>query len=90
MNMWGFPGSFMDELKARFPAFLDENLPVNPLKCEYFLPFVVNDLMKEGKVKVRVLTTHDVWHGVTYAEDKQGVVDAMQDLKDKGVYPEEF
>ena len=90
MNMWGFPGSFMDELKARFPVFLDENLPVNPLKCEYFLPFVVNDLMKEGKVKVRVLTTHDVWHGVTYAEDKQGVVDAMQDLKDKGVYPEEF
>ena len=90
MNMWGFPASFMDELNDRFPAFLDENLPVNPLKCEYFLPFVVNDLMKEGKVKVRVLTTHDVWHGVTYAEDKQGVVDAMQDLKDKGVYPEEF
>ena len=90
MNMWGFPHSFMEELERRFPAFLDENLPVNPLKCEYFLPFVVNDLMKEGKVKVRVLTTHDVWHGVTYAEDKQGVVDAMRRLKEQGLYPEKF
>jgi hypothetical protein len=90
MNMWGFPYSFMEELERRFPAFLDENLPVNPLKCEYFLPFVVNDLMKEGKVKVRVLTTHDVWHGVTYAEDKQGVVDAMRRLKEQGLYPEKF
>lgn len=90
MNMWGFPASFMKELEARFPAFLDENLPVNPLKCEYFLPFVVNDLMKEGLAKVKVLTTHDVWHGVTYAEDKQGVMDAMRSLKEQGVYPEEF
>jgi hypothetical protein len=46
--------------------------------------------MKEGKVKVRVLTTHDVWHGVTYAEDKQGVVDAMRRLKEQGLYPEKF
>ena len=90
MNFWGFSPLYLRELERRFPAFLDENLPRNPLKCEYFLPFVVNDLMKEGKVKVRVLTTHDVWHGVTYAEDKQGVVDAMRRLKEQGLYPEKF
>jgi len=90
MNMWGFTESFMDELAERFPKFLDENLPVNPLKCEYFLPFVVNDLMEEGRAEVRVLTTHDVWHGVTYTEDKPAVVKAMQELKDAGVYPGTF
>ena len=87
MNMWGFPLSFMTQLKARFPLFLEKELKENPAGCEYFLPFVVNDLMEEGKAKVKVLTVHDVWHGVTYAEDKQGVVEAMQALKEAGVYP---
>ena len=90
MNMWGFPASFLGELESRFPRFLDENLPVNPLKCEFFLPFVVNDLMGEGKVRVRVLTTRDVWHGVTYQEDRKDVMDAMRELKARGAYPETF
>ncbi len=90
MNMWGFPESFMGQLEERFPQFLREGLAQNPAGCEYFLPFVVNDLMEEGKASVKVLTTHDVWHGVTYAADKQEVMDAMQELKEKGVYPEEF
>jgi hypothetical protein len=87
MNMWGFPESFLAQLRERFPAFLRDGLMKNPAGCEYFLPFVVNDLMAEGKVKVRVLTVHDVWHGVTYAEDKQEVVEAMRSLKEAGVYP---
>jgi hypothetical protein len=87
MNMWGFPESFLGELKERFPRFLERELEKNPLKCEYFLPFVVNDLMEEGRVRVKVLTVHDVWHGVTYAEDKQEVVDAMRALKEAGAYP---
>ncbi len=90
MNMWGFPGSFMKVLGDRFPDFLRKNLPVNPEKCEYFLPFVVNDLMEEGRAKVRVLTTQDVWHGVTYPQDKEEVTRAMEDLKKKGIYPEDF
>ena len=90
MNMWGFPKSFMGELKCGFPKFLEKNLADNPLKCEYFLPFAVNDLMNEGKAQVKVLTTHDVWHGVTYSEDKQGVMQAMKELKEQGIYPEEF
>jgi hypothetical protein len=80
----------MKELKERFPQFLESGLKENPEKCEYFLPFVVNDLMEEGKAGVKVFTVHDVWHGVTYAEDKQEVVAAMQELKLAGIYPETF
>ncbi len=90
MNMWGFPASFMSRLQERFPAFLENGIRENPEKCEYFLPFVVNDLMEEKKALVKVLTTHDVWHGITYSADKQEVVAAMQKLKDEGVYPENF
>ena len=88
MNMWGFPYSFLTHLKDRFPRFLEKEMKKNPTGCEYFLPFVVNDLMEEGKAKVKVETVHDVWHGVTYAGDKQEVVKAMQALKEEGVYPE--
>lgn len=55
MNMWGFSESILKELKARFPKFLEENLPVNPMKCEYFLPFVVDELLGENKATVKVL-----------------------------------
>lgn len=48
MNLWGFTPSIFRELKGRFSAFLDKNLPVNPLKCEYFLPFVVDEDVKRG------------------------------------------
>ena len=60
----------------------------NPLKCEYFLPFVVDELIREGKAEVTVLKSHDRWHGVTYKEDKPVVMKAMQDLKDAGKYPQ--
>ena len=87
MNMWGFTNSFMKEVAARFPDFLDKNLPVNSLKCEYFLPSVVGELIKEERAFIQVLTSLDKWYGVTYKEDKAVVVNAMQQLKDKGVYP---
>lgn len=88
MNLWGFSASILKELKERFPVFLDENLKKNPLKCEYFLPFVVDELIREGKAEVTVLKSHDRWHGVTYKEDKPVVMKAMQDLKDTGKYPQ--
>ena len=66
MNMWGFSASILKELKARFAAFLDENLEKNPLKCEYFLPFVVDELLQEKKATVKVLKSEDKWYGVTY------------------------
>ena len=90
MNMWGFSESIMKELKARFPKFLEENLPVNPMKCEYFLPFVVDELLGENKATVKVLKSMDKCYGVTYKEDKPVVVAAIQRMKDEGLYPQDF
>ena len=90
MNMWGFSESILKELKARFPKFLEENLPVNPMKCEYFLPFVVDELLGENKATVKVLKSMDKWYGVTYKEDKPVVVAAIQRMKDEGLYPQNF
>ncbi len=88
MNMWGFGNSFMDELEKRFISFLDNELAKNPEKAEYFLPFVVDELLKENKATAAVLPTPDVWHGVTYKEDKPGVMAAIKALKDAGMYPD--
>lgn len=90
MNMWGFTSSILKELEERFAAFLDRELPVNPLKCEYFLPFVVDELLKEDKAEVSVLKSVDRWYGVTYKEDKETVVSAIKELKEAGLYPEKL
>ena len=90
MNLWGFTPSYLEECRARFPKFLDENLTKNPEKCEFFLPSVVSELITEGKADVRVLDNEDKWYGVTYKEDKVDVVNAFRELTAKGVYPENF
>ena len=90
MNMWGFNYSIMNELLARFPAFLDRTLKENPLKGEYFLPSVVADLLAEDKAAVKVMTTPDKWYGVTYKEDKPVVTAALKKMTDEGVYPPEL
>ena len=87
MNFWGFTESFMKELGDRLPAFLDKAMAENPLKGEYFLPGVVDQLIKEDKAEVKVLKSADRWYGVTYKEDKESVVAALQSMKDKGEYP---
>lgn len=88
MNFWGFTSSMMKEMEAKFPAFLDKAMVDNPMKGEYFLPGVVDQLIQEGKAEVKVLKSMDRWYGVTYKEDKEGVVDALQSMKDKGEYPD--
>ncbi len=90
MNMWGFTKSITKELDQRFAVFLDKELPGNPLKCEYFLPFVVDELLKEYKAEVTVLKSVDRWYGVTYKEDKETVVNAIMELKKTGIYPEKL
>lgn len=87
MNLWGFQREILDQFVERFPAFLEENLPKNPLKCEFYLPSVANAQLREGLGTVRVLPTRDVWHGVTYSEDLQLVVDAIRGMKERGLYP---
>ena len=88
MNMWGFTKSILEEIKAGFPAFLDKGLQENPMKCEYFLPTVVSNLLAEDKATVSVLKSADKWYGVTYKEDKPVVVAAIQRMKDEGLYPQ--
>ncbi|MCF2682248.1 sugar phosphate nucleotidyltransferase [Faecalicatena contorta] len=88
MNMWGFTRSIMEEIKNGFPAFLDKGLKDNPMKCEYFLPTVVSDLLGADKATVAVLESADKWYGVTYKEDKPVVVAAIRKMKEEGLYPE--
>ena len=90
MNMWGFTHSFLEEAQARFPAFLDQALVENPTKAEYFLPTVVDQLIREGKAQVRVLPSEDKWYGVTYREDKPTVTAAIASMTRSGLYPDEL
>lgn len=87
MNMWGFTSDIFDELDKRFIEFLGNVNENNAKKCEYLLPGVVDQLLKEEIATVKVLETRDKWFGVTYAEDKQYVIDSFKKLIDNGVYP---
>ena len=88
MNMWGFTPSFLTAIEEGFAAFLDKTLVDNPLKGEYFLPFVVMQLLTAGKAQVKVLTSPDKWYGVTYAADKPVVVAALRSFAAEGKYPD--
>ena len=90
MNFWGFTPGIMDELKTRFVTFLDKVADgrEDTMKGEFYIPKVVGELVDEDRAVVKVLTSRDRWYGVTYKEDKPGVMAALQELKDAGVYPE--
>jgi len=85
MNLWGFTPELFDALEARFPAWLRANA-ANP-KAEWYIPFVVDEMIAEGAAEVAVLPTESAWLGVTYREDKPLVVAAVQRLVDAGEYP---
>ncbi len=87
MNFWGFTPDILKEIEGRFAAFLAENLPKNPLKCEYFLPLIPNALIAEGKAKVRVLPCPEKWYGVTYQPDMPELQAAIARKKKDGEYP---
>ena len=88
MNMWGFTPSFLEEIERGFAAFLDNAYKTNPLKGEYFLPFVVQTLLSAGQATVKVHTSPDKWYGVTYAADKPVIVAALQEKTREGLYPD--
>jgi hypothetical protein len=85
MNMWGFTPQLFDVLGERFPQWLERN--VRNSKAEWYIPFVVDELVKEGQADVAVLPTEGSWFGVTYREDKPMVIEAIQKLVDAGAYP---
>ena len=85
MNMWGFTPDYFDFSKREFKKFLDANID-NP-KAEFYIPTVVDTVIKNNEATVKVLDTDSRWFGVTYAGDRQGVVDKFARLHQDGVYP---
>ena len=84
MNLWGFRPDIFSYIEKGFKEFLEEN--INEPKKEYYLPLIVTDLIESGTKKVKVLAAEDKWYGVTYKEDKPGVVAAIEDMIAKGYY----
>ncbi len=87
MNLWGFTPDFLPALESGFTAFLRDEMPKNPLKAEYYLPFAVNAMIERGEASVQVLPSTGRWWGVTYREDKPLVQQAMVRMRDEGIYP---
>ena len=85
MNMWGFTRELMTELEAQFAPWLQAN--GSNLKAEWYIPFVVNELVQQGRADVRVLPTESQWFGITYRDDRPRVAAAIQQLVDAGNYP---
>jgi hypothetical protein len=85
MNMWGFTPDYFQHSEDYFIDFLKEN--GNNIKAEYFIPLLVNHLIVNNMASVKVLDTPSKWFGVTYAADRQAVVDKLQSLVDSGEYP---
>lgn len=85
MNMWGFTPDYFEYSDKLFVKFLEEK--GSDLKSEFFIPLVVNELVSQHLATVQVLDTPAQWFGVTYANDRQGVVDRIKALVDKGEYP---
>ncbi|MEG2317942.1 MAG: sugar phosphate nucleotidyltransferase [Rikenellaceae bacterium] len=90
MNMFGFTPDFFKYSDDRFMAFLEAAKKSGNLKAEYLIPTVVNDLINEGKVTLKVLSSDAKWFGVTYKEDRPIVVAKLQALISAGRYPQKL
>ena len=88
MNMWGFTPEYFDYSENYFKQFLQDNR--DNFKSEYFIPLMVNELVTKNIARVKVLNTASKWFGITYANDRQGVVEKIQALVDAGQYPEKL
>ena len=71
-----------------FPEFLAKRVPADPMKSEFLLPGTVGELVEGGQARVRVLKSEDQWYGVTYREDKPSVVEAIRQMTEAGLYPD--
>ena len=90
MNFWGFMPEMLDSFQEYFEEFLRKELPRNPLKAEFYLPSAAQALIDSGRARVKVLTSPDAWHGVTYREDRDEVARALKSMHDAGRYPEKL
>ncbi len=85
MNLMGFLPSMFDHLQQQFTAFLNVNS--RNKDAEFFLPSAMNEVIKSGKARVKVLPTMEKWFGVTYREDRDMVMNSLKKLVEQGVYP---
>ena len=85
MNMWGFTPDYFEKSAAIFEKFLEKN--IGELKAEFYIPYAIDCMIKDGSGKTELLSTPSRWFGVTFKEDRPGVVAKFQELADKGVYP---
>ncbi|MBO8448839.1 MAG: nucleotidyltransferase [Bacteroidetes bacterium] len=85
MNMWGFTPDYFEKSYAIFGDFLKEN--INELKKEFYIPSAIDAMIKGNSAKVELLSTPSRWFGVTFKQDRPGVVAKFQEFADKGVYP---
>ena len=90
MNMWGLTPEFLPVLEEGFFRFLNNLSGEDVLKAEYLLPVFIGELLREGKISVKVIECKDRWFGVTYKEDKESVVRNFRKLIEDGVYPEDL
>lgn len=88
MNFWGFTPDYFEYSQEEFIKFLDARL--NEDKSEYFIPTVVDTLIKSGKATVKLLDTNARWFGVTYLEDRPGVIAKLAELHADGTYPDKL
>ena len=84
MNLFAFSKDILQKLEEYFPLFLEDN--IDNLKSEYLIPEEVSRLVEEKKATLELISTPDVWYGVTYREDKPAVVKALKELTNKGLY----
>ena len=85
MNMWGFTPDYFEKSAKIFEGFLKKN--ANELKAEYYIPYAIDCMIQDGTGKTEVLNTPSRWFGVTFKEDRPGVVAKFQEFADQGIYP---
>lgn len=88
MNMWGFTPEYFEYVEKAFVEFLQAR--GQELKSEFYIPTLVNDMIRNGEATCKVLDTTSKWFGVTYAEDRPQVVMKINNLVKEGVYPEKL
>ena len=88
MNFWGFTPTIFKQIHPLFTEFLQQQLKDNPLTCEHVLPTAIGTLVEQKECTVKVLNTNDSWFGVTYKEDRDYVIEKIQELKNIGAYPD--
>lgn len=90
MNMWGLTPDVLDMLQVEFETFFKQEVPKNPLGAEYLLPTVIGKMVREKKLKVKVLCTEDIWYGMTYKEDVEAVKQNFRTMLQEGRYREDL